>query len=157
MGGPGFSWTTLTPSLTRQRWLLGATVVCVVLAAVFTVRFVASPTIGLGIAAVASGVAAVAAGWCLVRPEPSSMVKIDGAGSVWRRAVGDDASAGERLSPSVVSRHLMTFTGGAVPIAIWHDNLPADRFRRLCSHARWHVDRSRQGTGPESDEQPPPA
>ena len=155
MGGPGFSWTKLTPSVARRRWLIVGACACVVLAAVFVARLLADPTIGLGLAVVAPLTAAAAS----ARPRPTlaSWVKIDGDGSIWRRCEADAAGVGERLVPTTVSRHLVTFTGVAEPIAIWHDNLSADCFRRLCSHARWHVDRSRQDARPRSDAQPPPA
>jgi hypothetical protein len=159
MVGPGFSWTKLTPSAARRRWLLGAACVCAVLVAIFGARFIVGPTVRLGFALIAAMAAAVTAIHGLGRPAPAMEVSIDGDGSIWQRSEGDTSAdaVGSRLIPAIVSRHLVTFTGQAGTIAIWHDNLPADRFRRLCSHARWHVERSRQGAGPEHDAQSPPA
>jgi hypothetical protein len=159
MIGPGFSWTKLTPSAVRRRWLLGAASVCAVLVAIFGARFIVGPTAGLGCAVIVAMAAAVTTLRGLRQTASAMEVSIDGDGYIWHRSDGDASAdaVGSRLIPAIVSRHLVTFTGQAGTIAIWHDNLPADRFRRLCSHARWHVERSRQGAGPEHDAQSPPA
>jgi hypothetical protein len=138
---------------------MGAASICAMLVAIFGARFAVGPTVGLGFAIIATMAAAAAAVRGLDRPTPVMEVSIDGDGSIWHRSDSDTSAdaVGSRLIPAIVSRHLMSFTGQAGTIAIWHDNLPADRFRRLCSHARWHVERSRQGAGPQHDAQPPPA
>jgi hypothetical protein len=61
MVGPGFSWTKLTPSAARRRWLMGAASICAMLVAIFGARFAVGPTVGLGFAIIATMAAAVAA------------------------------------------------------------------------------------------------
>lgn len=152
----GFSWTALTPSRARRRWLLCAVALCVLLASVFLARLLSDPTAGLAIASLAAATAAVATTRTLGRPGRLFELQIDRDGTIWRRPA-DPADGELRLMPAVVSRQLVTFTGGAEPIVIWHDNLSADRFRRLSAHARWHVERSRQDADRErAGAMPPP-
>jgi len=46
----------------------------------------------------------------------------------------------------VVGSRLLTLTSGPHVVAIWRDALPPAHFRRLCVHARWHVERSGSAT-----------
>ena len=139
----GLSWTALDQSRAQRRWLFCALALCGLLASVFLARLLFDPTAGLGIASLAAATAAVIAARTLGRPGRLFEVKIDRDGTIWRRPV-DSANDETRSMPAVVSRQLVTFTGGAEPIVIWHDNVSADRFRRLSAHARWHVERSGQ-------------
>ena len=76
----------------------------------------------------------------VARHAPDAMqLAIDADGAIWLRR--GEAPA-ERLQPRLAGDRLVTFSSPAGPVLVWRDCLPADAFRRLSAHARWHVERA---------------
>jgi hypothetical protein len=147
MAGAGLSWVSLLPSRERRLWLFGAAVVSTVLALVFGggAAIASDPVLwaAAGAAALAAGLALRAAQRGL---DPMRMA-IDADGAMWlhrgqRLDDESDDAPPERLLPRVAGDRLVTFSSAAGPVLVWRDSLPADAFRRLNAHARWHVERA---------------
>jgi hypothetical protein len=143
MSAAGLSWISLSPSRERRAWLTAAAAISAVLAAVFLVGAWINADAVLG----AGGMlAAGAAAWAFQRGrrEPrAGELSIDADGAIWlRRPDRAENVPAQRLQPRLAGDRLVTFSSSSGPVVIWRDSLPADAFRRLSAHARWHVDRA---------------
>ena len=139
MSGAGLSWSALLPSRERRMWLgLGAGA-SAILALCFLGKALAEPALALGLAALLCGAAAGAAALASRRPPLAVAVAIDAEGRVWMRAEPDGEPG--RAWPRLVADRLVTLDTAAGLQAVWHDSLAPAQFRRLCAHARWHVER----------------
>lgn len=149
MAEAGFTWTALSASRERRAWLVAAAALCLLLTLFLALALWIEPSAGR---ALASGVA-VAATLIAARavasvPTPIEL-RIDADGLIWRRPIvaDDDAlPAADRLRPMAVGSRLCCLADArGRALAVWHDGLPVDCFRKLCAHARWHVERDRAG------------
>jgi hypothetical protein len=139
MSGAGLSWIFLSPSRERRLWLSGAAAVSACLAAVFGAGAVSAAEPVLGIAAAAAALSAIGALLEARRAPDAMQLAIDADGAIWMRR---GESSAQRLQPRLAGDRLVTFSSAAGPVLVWRDNLPADAFRRLSAHARWHVERA---------------
>jgi hypothetical protein len=150
MPAVGLPWTALSASRERRRWLRAAAMVCLAAATALAAGLASDPGLPL---AVASGalVAGAALAWQAGEAAaPGRELRIDAEGAIWlRRRIGPlaprgDASSNDsvqRALPVHVSGRLVTLRSAGGLVAVWQDSVPADAFRRLASHARWHVER----------------
>lgn len=147
MSGAGLSWIFLSPSRERRFWLFGAAALSAGLALLFGAGAAVASDLVLAAAAGAAALAASLALHAAQRAGTPLRLAIDADGAVWlRRGLrldedSDDAPA-ERLQPRLAGDRVVTFTSAAGPLLVWRDSLPADAFRRLSTHARWHVERA---------------
>jgi hypothetical protein len=150
MAGAGFHWTLLRASDERRRWLRAAALLSSALALVLLAALWLEPDGVRALAALAAVLAAAWAGAESGRAPPPYALHIDADGVIWGRA-GEVAERAPplRLRACVVASRLVTLDGDAGPVAVWRDALPVDGFRRLCVHARWHLDRGDRGGGPQ--------
>lgn len=147
MAEAGFTWTALSPSRERRRWLVVAAVLCLLLTLVLALALWLAPSLGRAIVCVVAVAATLIAARAAASEPASVELRVDTDGRIWRRPlVADDDAlpAADRLRPIAVGSRLCCLAdprGRA--LAVWHDGLPVDRFRKLCAHARWHVERDR--------------
>lgn len=151
MAGAGFHWTLLRASDERRRWLRVAALLSSLLALALLAALWLEPD---GVRALAAALAALAAAWAGAesgRPQPTYALHIDAGGAIWGRS-GQAAEAAPplRLRACVVTSRLVTLAGDAVTVTVWRDALPATEFRRLCAHARWHLERGDGRQGPQA-------
>lgn len=139
MAGAGRSWIFLSPSRERRLWLSGAAAVSACLAVVLGARAAIAAEPVLWVAAAVAALSAIVARLA-ARPAPDAMqLAIDADGAIWLRR---SESSAERLQPRLAGDRLVTFSSAAGPVLVWRDSLPADAFRRVSTHARWHVERA---------------
>jgi hypothetical protein len=150
MAAAGFGWTTLDVSRERSGWLRAAGGVSFALAAALASGLASEPSIGLALGVLAALAAAgISLGWA-VRPVQGWALCIDADGTIWTRMVApalDETGAPVRLSPQMVGTRLVVLAAGRRVVAVWRDALPPAHFRRLCAHARWHVERAEGAVG----------
>ncbi|MCU0949963.1 MAG: hypothetical protein MUC68_02605 [Burkholderiaceae bacterium] len=105
------------------------------------------PSVARGLAlAVAAASTAVALRSACRAPVPIEL-RVDADGIIWHRPLtAADAAlpAAVRLRPVFAGSRLCCLSdSNARALAVWHDGLPVERYRALCAHARWHVERAR--------------
>lgn len=139
MAGTGLSWTFLSPSRERRLWLSGAAAVSGCLAVVLGARAAIAVEPVLWVAAAVAAISAIVALLAARRASDAMQLAIDADGAIWLRR---GESSAERLQPRLAGDRLVTFSSAAGPVLVWRDSLPADAFRRISTHARWHVERA---------------
>jgi hypothetical protein len=149
MAAAGFGWITLEFSRERRAWLRAAGGLSLALATALAGGFAAEPSTGLALSALATLGAAGVSAWWAMRPVAAWALYIGADGSIWGRMVSPvlEPAAPVRLSPQMVGTRLLTLTAGRRVVAVWRDALPPAHFRRLCAHARWHVERVERAVG----------
>jgi hypothetical protein len=149
MTGAGFSWVDLAASRERRRWLVLASIGCTLIAGILVVALLHEASV-----ARTGGLALAVAGAVLAlrrarSPECPCEVRLDPTGVLWRRHRALDAD--QALRAVGLSRWVASFEGPDGTLCLWRDSLPADRWRMLRAHIRWHVDRrpatARDGSG----------
>ena len=151
MAGAGFGWTALRASLERRRWLRAAALLSAALALLLLAAVWLDPHALRALAAAAAVLAAAWAGFESGRAPSPFALHIDADGAIWGRVEGAvEPSPPLRLRPGVVASRLVTLAGDGITAAVWRDALPASEFRRLCVHARWHLERGDPRRGPVS-------
>lgn len=149
MSGAGLSWISLAPSRERRLWLFGASAVSAILALIFGAAALSAPAPARLAAGAVSAVAALAALLAAVREPAAARLSIDADGAIWiRRGTAADEAPAERLLPRLPGDRVVTFAAGKGTVIVWRDSLPADVFRRLSAHARWHVERASRPAPP---------
>lgn len=154
MSDAGFSWTILSDSRERRVWLCCAGALSFVALVALAVALGLEPQPLRALALATSAGLVIAAGLTARRPGRRLALRIATDGSVWLRPEDPQAEAlgqGEpapavRLWPTWVGSRCAAFRHGRGAIVLWHDSLPPGRFRLLCAHARWHVERSQPST-----------
>ncbi|MDZ7652329.1 MAG: hypothetical protein U5L03_07110 [Burkholderiaceae bacterium] len=149
MAAAGFGWTPLDVSHERRAWLRAAATVSFGLTAALASGLAAEPSVSLALAALAALSAAAVSTWWSVRPVTAWALYIGADGTIWGRveSAGIEVAAPARLHPQVVAARMVTLTTGRQVVAVWRDALPPAQFRRLCAHARWHVERAGRPAG----------
>jgi len=149
MGGAGLRWTVLQASRARRRWLWSGALLSGILALVLLAALRVEPGLSIALAALACACSAGMAAWAGARREEGLALHVDGDGAIWGRTDGD-AAPGLRLLPAFVGSGLITLRSGRRQFVVWRDALPVPEFRRLCVHARWHVERADPAAQSES-------
>lgn len=139
MSGAGLSWIFLSPSRERRLWLSGAAAMSACLAVVLRAGAAIATEPVLWVAAAVAAMSAIVARLAARRGPEAMQLAIDAEGAIWLRR---GESSAERLQPRLAGDRLVTFSSAGGPVLVWRDSLPADAFRRVNAHARWHVERA---------------
>lgn len=145
MAAVGFSWVDLAASRVRRRWLLLASFGCALVSVILGMALLHEPSLGCAAGMIVAAAAAVLALRRARSPERPLEVRLDPAGTLWRRHRG--LQAPDALRAVGLSSWVAVFDGPDGPLCLWRDSLSAEQWRMLRAHIRWHVDRR---PGPES-------
>lgn len=136
------SWTTIAASRLRARLFAAAGSLTAFVIGLLALVRLAGPGLAISLAAVLG----VAAGFVLLRaarrwPPAGEKIRVLNDHSIEGRFTASGVEI-RPLHPEFISAWLVVMSDGHRPLAIWVDSLAPAEFRRLCTAARWHIDRS---------------